>query len=178
MNSSLQFHQYVEWGLKERYDSIKENISHPGSAYVLARDIQYGQYIDSLLPWRESVGEERLAVVSFAEMIADPKATCCRLASVVGVDPEFYDDFEFEARNETYIVSSPLLHSVARNIGKRIPDGWMKRLAKLAYIAGATTEQSTRFKEDDQALERLGEYYAPYNEQLGKEFDIDVSSWT
>jgi len=178
MNPSLQFHEYVEWGLKKKYDSIKENISHPGSAYVLARDIQYGQYIDYLLPWWESVGEERLALVSFAEMIADPKATCCRLASVFGVDPEFYDDFEFEAQNATYTVASPLLHSLARSIGKRIPESRIKQLVKRAYMAGATTEPPTRSQEEEQALERLRDYYAPYNERLAKKFDIDVSSWT
>ncbi|MCS3657832.1 hypothetical protein GGQ11_002632 [Salinibacter ruber] len=177
VNPSLQFHQYVEWGLEERHDCIKENISHPGSAYVLARDIQYGQYIDYLLPWRESVGKERLAVLSFGEMVADPKATCCRLASVVGVDPEFYEDFEFEARNATYTVASPLLHSLVRNIGKRIPESWMKRLAKRAYMSGAITKQTTRSQEAEQALNRLEEYYAPYNERLAEEFDIDVSSW-
>lgn len=178
MSSSLQFRQYVEWGLKKEYDLIKDRSSHPGSAYVLSRDIEYGQYIDYLLPWRESVGKERLVVVSFTEMIADPKATCRRLASAVGVDPEFYDDFEFEARNATYMVSSRLLHSLARSIGRRIPEGWMKRLVKRAYMAGATTEQSTKSKEEEQALKQLGEYYAPYNERLAEEFDINVSTWT
>jgi hypothetical protein len=178
MNPSLQFPQYVEWGLKGKYDAIREHISHPGSAYVLSRDIEYGQYIDYLLWWRESVAEERLVVVSFAEMIADPKTTCCRLASAVGVNPQFYDDFEFEARNETYTVSSRLLHSLARSIGKRVPEGWLKRLAKRAYMAGATKEQPTKSNEEEQALKRLGEYYAPYNERLSEEFDIDVSAWT
>lgn len=178
MNPSLKFPQYVELGLKEKYDSIREHISHPGSAYVLSRDIEYGQYIDYLLSWQESVGEERLVVVSFAEMIEDPKTTCWQLASAVGVNPEFYDDFEFEARNETYTVSSRLLHSIARSIGKRVPEGWLKRLGKLAYMAGATTEQRTKSNEEEKALKQLGEYYAPYNERLSEEFDIDVSAWT
>ena len=178
VNPSLQFHQYVEWGLEGKYDSIRNYISHPGSAYVLSRDVKYGQYIDYLRSWRESVGKEQLVVVSFAEMIADPKTTCRRLVSAVGVDPEFYDDFEFEARNETYTVSSRLLHSLARSIGKRVPEGWLKRLAKRAYMAGATMEQRTKSNEEEQALKRLGEYYAPYNERLAEEFDIDVSAWT
>lgn len=178
MSSSLQFHQYVEWGLKKRYDAIQENISHPGSAYVLSRDIEYGQYIDYLVPWRESVGEDRLVVVSFAEVVSGPKAMCSRLASAVGVDPVFYDDFKFEARNATYMVSSRLLHSLARSIGKRIPESQIKRLVKHVYMAGATTEQPTRSQEEEQALERLRDYYAPYNERLAEKFDIDVSSWT
>jgi len=178
MDPSLQFDQYVEWGLNRNYDSIQDHISHPGSAYVLSRDIEYGQYVEYLIPWRGTVGNERLLVVSFEGMIADPEATCRRLASVLDVDPRFYDEFEFEARNASYVISSRILHSWARSIGKQVPEGRAKRLAKHIYMAVATSEDSTKPKEAEQAIQRLKEYYTPYNERLAEEFDIDISFWT
>lgn len=117
-------------------------------------------------------------MVSFEEMISDPKATCRRLASVLEVDPEFYNDFEFEARNPTYATSSQLLHSLARSIGKHIPESSAKRFAKQAYMTVATSDPATKSKEEEQALQRLGDYYASCNKRLAEEFDINVSSWT
>ncbi len=178
IDPSLRFHQYVDWGLEESYDSIQDHISHSGSAYVLSRDIKYGQYIEYLLPWRETVGKERLVIVSFEEMITDPEATCRRLATRLDVDPKFYDDFEFKARNTSYVTSSRLLHSLARSIGKQVPESRMKRLSKQIYMAVATSEHSTRPKEAEQAMQRLKKHYTPYSERLAEEFDIDVSPWT
>lgn len=177
VDPSLSFAQYVRWGLNGKAGQIADYVSHPGSAYVLSRDIEYSKYIRYLVPWREAVGEDRLLSIEFSELVEQPQSICFRLASALGVDTSFYDDFDFESQNSTYETKSSRLHSLARQVGRWMPDGKIKKYVKQAYMGGATSESVSASEEDKKALHRLREYYRPYNQRLSRGFGVDVSSW-
>jgi len=177
VDSSLSFAQYVELSLSHERERIIDLISHPGSAYVLSRDIEYSKYIKYLIPWREKVGDRRLFVVEFGTLVSDPKKTCCRLASALEIDECFYSKHNFESQNSTYETKSTLLHSWVRRVGQWIPEGKMRQYARQAYMQLATSERSSTTQKDEQVLNRLRNHYRKYNQQLSQEFDVDISTW-
>jgi len=178
LDRSLSFSRYVRWALEGKEERVTDFINHEGSAYVLARDVEYSAYVKHLRPWRDAVNGDRLIVLNFDTLTANPQNTCRRLATKLGVDRSFYDDFDFRSRNTTY---RPILHSLqtlARSINRQMPDGLIKKIAKQAYKTFATSSVAPdRTSEDEQALRRLREHYAPYNERLSDEFDVSVEEW-
>jgi hypothetical protein len=178
IDNGLSFHKYLDWSLNGERNRVKKHISQHGSAYVLARDVKYGKYIRYLRGWRQAVGPGRLMVLRFTDVVGDSRFVSKRLASELGVDTAFYDDFEFRAKNTTYNAVWRPLHALARQIGQRIPDGVVKQQVKQAYLSLATRQGSSkRTPEDRRALDKLRDYYRPYNKQLAAEFDLDVSHW-
>jgi hypothetical protein len=176
MDSSLSFFQHVDWTLQGEGNRIVEHVNHTGSAYVLARDIEYSAYVKHLRPWREAVGDERLVIVTFDALIESPQDTCRRIAERLDVDKDFYDTFEFRSHNATYRPVLRSLQSMARTVNRHVPDGPLVRMAKRAYEHLATRQTTAdRSEEDERALERLRMYYKPYNEKLEDEFGLSVA---
>jgi hypothetical protein len=177
MSQEIYFSKYVDKMLSEKRDWVDEFVSHSGSAYVLKRDIDFSKYVEYLLNWREEVGRGRLLLFSFETLVSRPRATCQLLASTLNVDPKFYDDFDFEAQNTTYGISSSVLHALARRVGRWVPDGRLKQVAKQTYMKIATTE-ITRNRSQRQAIQRLKNHFHSYNKELARHFNIDISSWS
>ena len=121
-------------------------VDHTGSAYVyvLVRDIEYGAYVKHLRPWRETVGDERLVIVTFDALTKTPQDTCRRITKRLGVDEDFYDGFEFRSRNATYRPVLRPLQSMARTVSRHVPDGPLVRTAKRAYKRLATRPTTGR----------------------------------
>jgi len=177
IDPELSFAKYVDWSLSGKAHRIRPFIN--GSTYVLERDVAYSEYIRYLIPWRQVVGDERLFVLQFEELVSSPQSVCQDIATAVGVDPEVYGTFDFSARNATYRIRSQALHAVARIIGEWLPDGGVKRLVKEGYMAMATDEDGCdRTEADKQAIKRLREYFEPYNQHLATEFCLDLSAWS
>lgn len=178
MDPSLSFSQYVDWVLQGDGDRVADYVDHAGSAYVLARDIEYSAYVKHLRPWREAVGDERLAIVTFDALTETPQDTCRRLAGQLDVDEDFYDGFDFRSRNATHRPVLRPLQSMVCTVNRHVPDGPLVRMAKRAYKRFATRPTSAdRSDENERALERLRVYYQPYNEQLADQFDLSVTEW-
>ncbi|MBB4091149.1 hypothetical protein GGP98_002972 [Salinibacter ruber] len=179
MDPSLSFDQYVEWALQDELEKIADHISHPGSAYVLARDVKYGCYVNFLRRWRDAVGQGRMFVVSFDSVVSDSRNLCRHIASLLEVDESLYRDFDFRAKNTTYETVSQSVQTWARRIGRWMPRNPFREWLKKVYIQVATREDSSPHTEEHRrALQKLRDHYSPYNEQLSDEFDIEVSSWT
>jgi len=178
IDPSLSFTQYVEWVLHGEAERVTDYIDHAGSAYVLARDVEYSAYVKHLRPWREAVGKDRLIVLNFDTLATSPEDMCLRIAAELGVDESFYDDFDFRACNATYRPLSHSLQSLARSINRRMPEGLAKDVAKYAYKTLCTSSAlAEKTEKDRRALEQLRKYYGPYNERLSDEFDVSVAEW-
>lgn len=178
LEEGVSFKQYVDWSLQGESQRVKEYVSHQGSAYVLARDLIYGRYIEFLRSWRRAVSRDRLVVLRFNDVTERSRSVCEEITSELGVNDSFYVDFEFGSKNTTYEAASQSLHTLARRVGRAMPDGAVKKTMKWAYMSVATHDGSPqRMSEDRRALDKLRDYYRPYNKQLGKEFSLDVSRW-
>jgi hypothetical protein len=148
------------------------------SAYVLPRDLQYSRYSDYLGEWRRKFGDERMKILLFEDLRADPKAVLQNLCGWLGIDPAFYDDYAFAGRNPTISVRSPAIQRLARGIAAKLGSGSLKDLAKRLYYALQSKRRTEgRTEADEAALARLDQQFGPFNERLEREFGLDLSAW-
>src|ERR1044072_1565990 len=148
------------------------------SAYVLKNDLRNSRSIEYLSLWVERFGNEFVKVFLFEEMKKEPRAVMHDFARRVGIDPSFYDDYHFQARNETVGVSYPALHRVARKLNRAIPRGNLRNALKTVYLkaqSGKTANGKT--PEDRQSLAALDRHFQPFNQRLAKEMGLNLSLW-
>lgn len=148
------------------------------SGYVLPRDILYSRYIDYLSAWRQRLGDDRLRVLVLETLRADPRAAVQELCSWIGIDPGFYNEYDFAPRNRTSLVRSHRIQRIARSVATAVSPGPLKEAFKRVYFAVQSTRRSEPRSEADKAvLAELDEEFRPYNERLAREFGLDLSAW-
>lgn len=133
------------------------------------RTLSTGFYAEHLLPWFEVLGTERVRVVFFEHLAADPRAEVQDLCRWLDIDPGPADGMDLGVHNPTV---QPRSHTVRRlaewvnatgdGLLRRMP-GVEDRLRHLyARINGRP--QPERFSADDQR--RVADLYADSNRHL------------
>jgi len=157
---------------------LRDVCTHTGSAYVLERDRQHGQYIDYLVRWFNTLGRERVHVLLLGDMKREAKGFMKRVARRLDISPSFYDTYAFAQRNRTYAVKSSFLHRQAHRIARVLPTGRVKKGLKKAYMAFQRDGgKEKRDAADRAALARLRRYYRPYNRRLAEHLDRNLAAW-
>ncbi len=148
------------------------------SAYVLKRDIAYSRYVDYISQWTERFGRRHITVLLFEDLKRDPRRFMQRLASRLGIDPAFYESYEFAVKNETVSIRNPSLHRKARKLHAVIPGGRVKKILKGAYLkAQSQGSGNGATPEDRESLKQLDRDFAPFNQKLAQELGLDLSAW-
>lgn len=177
LDKRISFSQYVEMVRDGSADALLAHFSSPASAYVLLNDIKYSQYIDYLSLWLKHFDRQHIHVLLFESMRQNPRVFMFELAGRLGIDANFYLNYEFTKRNETITIRSQHLHRRARNIAQWLPKGILKRVLKQVYLHMQTDSRKGIALEDRVALTELEAYFHPFNQRLAAEFDLDLSSW-
>jgi len=162
-----------------RVEELRHHARSPRSFWVLTRDVAYSRYLEHLRPWRRSFGDDRFHVLVFERLRADPRGEVTRLAARLGLDPGFYDDYDFAPFNETFEPRSRLLHRWLRRLAGWLPKNRLTRAGHRGYLAlqrrrGGSGERSA---EDRAALEELDEHFRPHNAELAAELGLDLTPW-
>lgn len=148
------------------------------SAFVLERDIGYGEYVRYLRAWRDAVGAEQMFICTFDDLVVNPREVMRRLCGFLGIDAGIYENFDFPRKNETVAVRSHGLHRLARKFGSAIRDSRVKRIVKRAYLRLQTGKRRRLPSDADSAvMQSLREHYRQYNRDLASEFNLDLRSW-
>lgn len=169
------FDQFVEAALHDE-KHLGKLLGSSESAYVLARDVRYSQYVDYLKTWKRCLGAENVEVLLFEEVVGAPRASMKQLARSVGVAPAFYEHYDFPSANETYATRSRRLHQWAWSVASWLPSGPFKKLLKRGYFFFQKKEKKAEVS-DAEALAALERHFRPYNRRLGDAFDLDLSAW-
>jgi hypothetical protein len=173
----VSFARFVELLKKETGNEAFGELAG-ASAYVLGNDIRYSRYVEYLAFWVERFGRERVHILLFEDMKADPPAFMQDLARRFRVDPAFYDDYDFPLRNETFKVRYQKLHRGARKLNELVPTVGLKGALKRVYLkAQAGKSNGHKTPEDMRALAQLEREFRPFNQRLADEFGLDLSAW-
>jgi hypothetical protein len=133
-------------------------------------------YSEHLLRWRDRVGADRMIVLLFEDLVTDSRSAMQGLTVRIGIDPAFYDDYDFAPENSSYVVRSAILQDLNIFIRDRLPKGRLYEAARSLYRAANTRRPSRAPSEPD--LERdLAEYYSPMLREIEQEFGLDVDKW-
>lgn len=146
------------------YESFRERGSYV--YYGLAS----GAYSNYLQGWLDVFGD-RLYVCFFDDLKQDPGGFLKRLCQELGVAPGFYDNYNFVVENQGRNFGNSSLQNAALKLNKRFEpflrrNLWFKRMLRNAYYAVNGRSKTAKKAEDPAVLEKLGDYYAPFNETL------------
>ena len=145
---------------------------------ILSNVVEHGKYVRYLSAWRDVLGADRVHVLLFENMVADTQAFMKRLALVIGLDADFYEDYDYTTRNESLILQNRLLHSFKQKSEAILPKGRLRTMAGRLYQRINTRKPvRVRSEEDLKLLAKLDEVYAPFNDELQRVADVDVSLW-
>ena len=169
----MTFSEFVETADQER-SSFKGNELASGA-------LRNANYLDALRRWRDACGAERLHVFLFEDMVADPRAFMVQLSKTLGVDPGFYETYNFPVENETYVARNGLLQALNIRLRALIPQGRLYYLLRRAYRAVNTRSVQKPAGPppvDEVSVERLlSRRYLVELPALEREFNLDLSSW-
>lgn len=152
--------------------------SHEFNGNELVKNaLSYAKYVDYLLRWRDRLGPERMMVITFDEFIADQRGTTQRIAQWLGLDPAFYETYDFPRENETYAPRNRLLQRV--NVGVRglLPKGAFYEKLRGFYRKLNTRASSGPAQEERGRIEALRPEFAEANARLAESFGLDLERW-
>lgn len=95
--------------------------------------LQHGEYSGYLKKWEEAIGRDRMMVYIFEEFMSDTVAGMKDIAGQLGIDPTFYDSFDFTTRNETLKMKSTALHRAGLKIQEFVPH-WLQSIILPLYL--------------------------------------------
>lgn len=179
LDKSVSFSQFIEALRSGQTDSlVKRFSSSGGSAYILMNIIKYSQYIDYISIWLQRFGIERIHVFLFEHMEKNPRTFMQELATRTGIEPSFYENYDFKSHNKTVRIKNQFLHRQARRVAELIPQGMVKNVLREIYLkVQADREEAQISPEDLMTLNVLDDYFEPFNQRLAHELNIDISAW-
>ena len=168
--------KFNKFKLKNFHGTFKEYISLDGSLGS-GRHYDEGQYEDYLSKWNEALGEERIGVYLFEDMIKDKTAFMKSVAEFLDIDPEFYNDFDFFKRNETVKLKSTKLHKLGLKIQPLIPV-WVQEKIIPMYMSLNSGKMPKKTQEEAELVKELKEKYKTSNKELAILFpNLDLKAW-
>ncbi len=140
--------------------------------------LDHGHYVRYLTQWEAAIGRENLVIWQFEQVMRDPRAAMMSLAERLGIDPTFYERFDFAVRNETVAIRSKGLHRLGLRLQSMIPLAVQDALLPLYLrLNGAGRPKADdRLKAETKALKPL---FAASNAELAARFpdSIDLALW-
>jgi len=139
--------------------------------------LTYARYIDFLEPWADRLGPDRIMVTTFDELTTDAPALMRRIVAWLGLEPGFYDSYDFPRENETYAPKNRALQSLNVKIRHRLPKGQAYDLARGLYRRLNTVKRRAPANIDKELAVELGKEFIESNRRLATRFGLDLSGW-
>ena len=114
----------------ERYRTKRVDMSL--SEYIQRPQItDHVDYAKHLKAWMDAMPEGHVRCWAFEDFMSRKEAVMKEIAEYVGVDSSFYDEFDFEHRNESVAIKSGALHQLGLKLQPRIPHALQRALLPL-----------------------------------------------
>lgn len=183
MRMELTLEHWLQMLIKERSEEVLRYVSHSSSAYVLQRDLEYGDYARYLKDWLQQLGPDRMLVLQLEALQASPQDCMARVCEFLAIDAEpFNVSFDFARRNATQAIRFHGLQRWARSLGSRLPSGRLKGALKRGYqsvqtVSGQSSAGRSTSALSHEMLAHLRDYYAPGKQWLVENFSFNPDLW-
>jgi hypothetical protein len=169
----LSFRQFVDSLRRGNRDPSQTPVDGP----LVTRELAYSCYVNYLERWRDAFPSDRFHLLVFEQLVSRPRTVVQSLAVRLGIDPGFYEAYDFPQFNPTVLVKSPIAQRLARRLGRVVPAGALKRSLKRLFLVLQRDRRAPSADNDRGFLWELERDFAPFNERLRREFHLDLSSW-
>jgi hypothetical protein len=140
--------------------------------------LNHGHYMRYLADWEANLGRDHLIIWQFEKVMRDPRSAMKSLAAQLGIDPGFYDDFDFAARNETVAIRSKRLHRLGLRLQSMIPLAVQDALLPIYLKLNGAGRPKASAELKAQTVALKAEFVAS-NRELARSFpeSIDLELW-
>lgn len=176
LEKDISFGQFADLLLQGKVEQLEDRCHSKQSFFVLKNQLLYGRYYDFIARWVERFPPDRLRILLFEQMKTDPRATLRCLARDLGIDPDFYNRFDFQKKNKTVAIKNSFIHRKLLKVAPYLPAGAFKAALKSFYFS-MQLKNSSAPSPDPKSLRRLDDYFVPYNRQLAQVFDLNLDCW-
>lgn len=150
--------------------SFEEYLIEPGL-------FQHGNYAAYLQKWYSSFPANHIKLVQFEKIMASPIEGMKEIAAWLGINGDFYDDFNFDQRNETVKIKSKGLHQWGLKLQPIIPHAVQKALLPVYLKLNAGARPKAEAAEIEIKKE-LKKQYKTANDALKKLWpELDLELW-
>lgn len=176
VDSSVSFPTFVSALLSGDLDSIGPIFRNDRIRWYLGSTLSTNRYVEWLDRWREHFPAERVVIVDARKLSDCPRQVVTNISSRIGIDPAFYEDYEFKRFNATNANSRT--RTIAQLMLRVMPEGRARaKLARVYRKLPSGRSLGSASAEDMAALQALGEYFQPFNRALGDRYSVDTSDW-
>jgi hypothetical protein len=133
-------------------------------------------YPRHLRRWRDAVGADRMLIILFEDLVAEGPAAMRWVAGRLGIEPSFYDGYNFPSENSTYSVRNGTLQDLNVRLRGRLPRGRLYHALRRLYRA-INTHPSKPEAQDFELERALSERFVPMLAELERDFGLDLAKW-
>lgn len=160
-NMDLNFEQYLD-------------VENNGLDWVDYIDQTY--YAKWVKKWIDKFGKEDVLVYLMEDMKTDRVSFMKTVANDLGIDPEFYNGFDFFHRNKTVEVKNPKLHRLGLKIEKYTPQ-WLQEKLIPIYLKLNSSALPKITEEEKKLKLKITEDFKEKNKELAELTGLDLSVW-
>jgi hypothetical protein len=176
LDSNLTFEQITDLLLDETGE-LAQKLHYPPDSFFyewLNTQLPNNCYYNFIAPWAKRFPQEKIHIILFEDMVADPQAVLIQLAKSIGIDTDFYQDFYFEKRTQTIAIKNRFTHTLLLKLAPLLGTSQIRGMLKSLYFKFNAAPPKPAGKE---SLERLEEYFRPHNEKLAEAFNLNIEAW-
>jgi len=161
------------------YVRVLHDKANDFSGNELAREaLTNAKYLPYLRRWQQALGPGRMKVMTFEAMKQDNRAFMREISVWLGLDPSFYDTYDFPHENESYQPRSRALQRINIALRGLLPKRLFYEQLRRLYRRANTTAPDVMSDADRDTLARLRQEFTDDNARLADEFHLDLSAWT
>lgn len=167
------------------FSEMVENIRmNNGSAFqkknqiIVKNAIEHSRYSKYIEKWIGALGRDSFCVLKFDELVMSPHVNLEIVCTFLGINPDFYHNFDFQIKNQSFKVRNQWLHKLKRKYKNKIPFFGLRKIGKSFYdFINIDTSSRSRTEEEIKVLQMLKTELLNENRRLEKLLDMDFSSW-
>ena len=163
-------------------EMVRREDTSLGGRRQLEAVLEHGRYIEFLDRWSGRFPRSKIHIFLFENLQRNNRSFMEDVAVSLDIDPHVYREYDFPLKNLTYQVKHQGLHRMRSRVGRRIPRGQAKvlvhRTTRRAYTAlNIERTRPSKTPDDKAVISELDLEFAPWNEELARKLDVDLSSW-
>jgi len=152
------------------------------------RAMAEGQYTRYLSSWVQQFPREQLLIVKYTDLSRDPLEIMRQISVFAGIDPQFYDRYEFESHNPSFEVRSIWVGKLYSAVEWRTQRILRKAPARASFAAlgrhliipiyrKINAKPHTRITIPDSVRTHLEDYYRDLPRELADVLGLDSWTW-
>jgi hypothetical protein len=173
IDNRVSFRRFVE--LVREEDPSIPRANHANLALALSG------YSDYLPFWLSRFPSDRVDFFLFENLRSDPRAFAKAVGRRLGVDPAFFDGYDFHSENRTSRIRSARVHRARRWTGQQISPRAREHLkavtAGVYDLLNVDSSPPGPTSDESEVLAELDAEFEPYNQRLAALTGLDLSVW-